>query len=147
MNYLRSDYRYIEFALKKYYYYLISALFLIIGLSACEKDPGQGGTSSIEGIAGIQEVSSSGNILAEYPAIEERIYIIYGDNEIYDDEVRTSFDGRFKFTELFKGTYTIFAYSDCSSCPAGTEAIMQTVTINDNDEVVSLPSELQLIKN
>jgi len=104
-------------------------------LSSCEKDPGQGGTSTIRGTVVINEISNSGNILAEYEAAEERVYIVYGDNEIFDDETRTSYDGQFKFENLFQGSYRVFVYSDCLSCPSGTEPIMQSIEVTENDEV------------
>lgn len=120
-----------------------TALFL----SACEKDPGEGGSATIEGKVVINEVSPSGNILAEYDGVEERVYIIYGDNEIYDDEVRSSYDGRFKFDNLFKGTYTVFVYSDCSSCPSGKETVMKSIEITDRGETVSFDEDFISVKN
>lgn len=116
-------------------------------LSACEKDPGEGGSATIEGKVVINEVSPSGNILAEYDGVEERVYIIYGDNEIYDDEVRSSYDGRFKFDNLFKGTYTVFVYSDCSSCPSGKETVMKSIEITDRGETVSFDEDFISVKN
>lgn len=109
----------------------ISAILFM--LSACSKEPGVGGNSSISGKVIIQEIDPfTGEVDLEYEAPEERVYIIYGDNEIYDDEIRTHYDGQFKFTDLFKGSYTIFAYSDCNSCPSGTEPVMRTIEIEDN---------------
>lgn len=122
-------------------------LALLLGITACEKDPGEGGNSTIQGKVVVNEVSNSGIVLAEYGAVEQRVYIIYGDNEVYDDVVRTSFDGRFKFTDLFKGTYTVFVYSDCKSCPSETEAIMQSIEVTDNGETYTFSEDFISNKN
>jgi len=79
---------------------LIPIACLLLLAVSCEKDPGEGGNSTLEGKVVVHEVSPSGNILAQYDGAEERVYIIYGDNEIYDDEVRSSYDGRFKLFTL-----------------------------------------------
>tara|TARA_B100000809_G_scaffold266703_1_gene330874 strand:+ start:3975 stop:4736 length:762 start_codon:yes stop_codon:yes gene_type:complete len=43
---------------------------------------------------------------------DEDVYIIYGDDDdIFDDNVKTNFDGTFKFSNLRKGSYKVFAYS------------------------------------
>lgn len=43
---------------------------------------------------------------------DEDVYIIYGDeDEFFDDNTKTNFDGTFKFKNLRKGTYKVFAYS------------------------------------
>lgn len=128
-------------------FYPLFSLVLVLLLGSCEKDPGQGGNATIRGKVVINEVSNSGNILAEYEAVEERVYIIYGDNDIYDDEVRTSFDGQFKFDDLFQGSYTVFVYSDCSSCPSGKETIMQSIEVTENNETFSFSEDFISIKN
>jgi hypothetical protein len=46
----------------------------------------------------------------------ENVYIIYGsDNGAFDDNTKTSFDGTFKFDNLRKGSYQVFAYSEDES--------------------------------
>jgi len=46
----------------------------------------------------------------------EDVFIIYGDeDEIFDDKIKTNYDGTFKFNNLRKGTYKVFAYSEDES--------------------------------
>lgn len=116
-------------------------LVLLLVFGSCEKDPGSGGTSTIKGKVVINEISNSGSILSAYDGAEERVYIIYGDNEIYDDVVRASYDGQFKFDNLFKGTYTVFVYSECMGCPGGIEPVMQTIEVSDNGETYTFPED------
>lgn len=111
-------------------------------LSACEKEPGEGGSASVVGKLFLQDLNSDGEIKDEYFLPDERVFIIYGDNAIYDDDTRTHFDGSFQFKYLYKGQYTIFAYSKCDSdldtCPSGQEPIMKTFEITEKGQIYDL---------
>ncbi|MBS1658753.1 MAG: hypothetical protein K1X63_16875 [Chitinophagales bacterium] len=114
-------------------------VFLFSSMSACENGPGEGGTSTIKGKIFIQNYNGSGNLVSEYYAPEERVYIIYGDADFYGNDTRTSYDGTYEFQYLRKGSYTVFAYSDCDTCASGTEAIKAMTEITDNHSTVELP--------
>ena len=79
-------------------------------------------------------------LLDEHYAMEQRVYIMYGDDEIYSDEMRTNFDGSFKFDYLTKGKYTIFVYSKDSTftVPGGKEPLFIEFEITDKKEAVDL---------
>ncbi len=115
---------------------------LIIGLvllfSSCTKEEGVGGTSTISGKVYAKEFSSAGNLLAEYYAQEERVYIIYGDGTTYDNDFRTSYDGSYKFQYLNKGTYKVFCYSNCDTCASGSIAVIKEVEITSNNSTVEV---------
>ena len=115
---------------------------LIIGLvllfSSCTKEEGVGGTSTISGKVYAKEYSSAGNLLAEYYAQEERVYIIYGDGTTYDNDFRTSYDGSYKFQYLNKGTYKVFCYSNCDTCASGSIAVIKEVEITSNNSTIEL---------
>lgn len=83
--------------------------------------------------------NSSGQLVSEYYGQEERVYIIYGDADFYGNDTRTSYDGTYEFNYLRKGSYTIFAYSDCDTCASGSEAILITTEITKNNSTVELP--------
>ncbi|MBK6892990.1 MAG: hypothetical protein IPH00_07610 [Flavobacteriales bacterium] len=54
-----------------------------------------------------QDVNGAGNPQGDpYPYQDTRVYIVYGDHEFQDDDVRTGPDGQFAFRWLRKGTYT-----------------------------------------
>lgn len=112
---------------------------LIIGVSACEKDPGEGGTSHLKGELFVLDYNSQGILKDSFYAADSRVFIIYGDNEIFDDETRTSYDGKFQFNYLYQGAYTVFAYSKCDTCASGEEAIMQTFEITDRGTTYEMP--------
>ena len=49
-----------------------------------------------------------------YPKASKDVYIIYSDNEndIFDDNTETDWNGNFHFQYLRKGDYTIYTYVD-----------------------------------
>ncbi len=122
----------------------INASMLLFGLtfiflSGCTSLPGDGGTSEITGKVYVNEYNVSGILFNSYYGADIRVYIIYGDETTYDDEIRTSYDGSYKFTFLRQGNYKVFAYSDCVACDGGIEAVIQEVEINENHTTVTVP--------
>jgi len=82
--------------------------------------------------------NSSGQLVGQYYAQEEHVYIIYGDASYFGDDIKTSYDGTYQFDYLQKGSYTIFAYSKCDTCDAGQEPVMMTANISKNHSTVIL---------
>jgi len=88
---------------------LVLALFL---LTACEKGAGEGGTSTIKGVVITEEWDSEfKNRNDVYPSQEEDVYIIYGDDDFFGDDVKTNYNGVYEFKYLRKGTYTVYVYT------------------------------------
>ena len=96
-------------------------IFLVITLffSSCEKEPGEGGTSSI--IGSVYKISTYFNALTQevdtvFYQLDsgEDVYVIYSDNEsdFYNDKIETNWNGQYRFDYLRKGDYTIFVYAD-----------------------------------
>ena len=113
--------------------------FFITLLTAFNKEPGVGGTSSISGKVYRIETNVLGDTLEEYYAPDYDVYIIYGEDDlVYDDKFATSYDGSYRFTNLTPGSYTIFAYTRCDLCGGGDTAIAQTVTIENKAENIEL---------
>jgi len=125
---------------------LISVLFLV---TACEKSPGVGGSSAITGTFLACELDDLNACQTEYALAEERIYIVYGDStELYDNEVRTDYAGRFEFDFLYEGDYTIYAYNKCTiedTCNAPVYPSFYPVSINSKNQTVNL-GEMTLYK-
>lgn len=67
---------------------------------------------------------------------DEDVYIIYGnEDEIYDDNVKTNFDGSFEFNNLRKGKYKLFAYSkDKSNISEPLTPVFVEIEIGGNED-------------
>jgi len=107
--------------------------FIILAISflaACSKEEGEGGKNTIEGFLYVNLYDKNdGDFIAQYPAQEERVYIIYGDESFYGNDIRSNYDGSFSFSYLYKGDYTIFAYSECQECDSEIEAVFLEVEL------------------
>lgn len=126
----------------KYTFRLMRNLLFTMGaavtLFSCTKGPGEGGTSAIKGKIYIEDYNGSGVLQAEYYAPEERVYLIFGDEGFYGMDTRTSFDGTYEFNYLKKGSYTVFAYSDCDTCASGVIASSMKLEITDNNSTLEV---------
>ena len=117
---------------------LFAASFSILAFTACNKEPGEGGTSSITGKVIIYNVNSDGDTTSlPYDAMDTDVYIIYGEgSQTYNDNFKTSFDGSYRFDYLTPGKYTIFAYSECETCLGFLETKSLTVEVTDKKQVI-----------
>lgn len=115
-------------------------------LSGCKKEPGEGGKSEIRGYV-YEQAYNDGTcqpIGTAYPLIEARVYIMYGDHDFYDDDVRTGPDGLFAFSWLRKGDYRIYVVSECTAtcdqgCTGGElKAVYASASVSGKDEVKDL---------
>ncbi len=113
--------------------------FLTLMVFGCTKYEGQGGNSSIHGVVIEQRYNALGDIIATYPAPDQDVYIIYGDEDNYfDDDIKTSFDGSFQFNYLRPGNYIVFVYEDCNTCPSGKKEVMSNITIEKRNQIIDL---------
>lgn len=71
------------------------------------------------------------------PLVDEKIYIVYGDNTIANDDVRSVAEGRFQFNGLQKGEYTVYATSK-DTLNGGNTVVSTTVSITSNKSVQDL---------
>jgi len=119
---------------------IISFIIVSLLFIACKKPAGEGGTSAISGKVYIKNYNKSGQLIEEYYAPDERVYIIYGDEIIYGDDMRTHYDGSYQFEDLRKGSYKVYAYSDdtTGNVASGTEPVIVEVEITENKEVVTV---------
>ena len=117
-----------------------SLLFLTF---SCKKEAGEGGTSAITGYVYAKDYNKDNqpkNPPVEYYESEERVYIVYGDNGIYNDDTDTHSDGSYIFRDLRKGIYTVFVYSDDTTGTVASDKVTveKTVEITDNKQIVTL---------
>ncbi len=112
----------------------------ILLITACNKEPGEGGASSITGKVVMFDVNGSGDTTSvQYNAMDIDVFIIYGeDTQTYSDNFKTSFDGSYRFDYLTPGKYTVFVYSECAVCAGGLEVRSSTVEITEKNQTVGV---------
>lgn len=119
-------------------------LLVIIGLviTSCTKEEGEGGSATIKGFVYEYKLNILGDTISRYAAADQDVFIIYGDDHtFYDDNIKTSYDGSFKFPYLQKGKYTVFVYEDCPvspTYPSGKKEILVPVEITKKNQTIDL---------
>ncbi len=114
-------------------------IFLTFFVSGCEKEEGEGGTSTITGrVLAIDYNSEWTEKKGEYYAAGVDVYILYGNDSIYNDNFETGLGGWYRFDFLREGTYTIYAFSRDSTQkdPSGEVPVMKTVRIREKKQVI-----------
>jgi hypothetical protein len=120
---------------------LLALFAILILITACSKEAGEGGLASIRGKVWVKDYDDSFTLLRdEYYAQDEEVFIIYGDDVSVGERVRTSYDGWYEFQYLRPGTYTVFCYSDDSTLQTLAKIpVLQEVEIQGRKDVVVLP--------
>lgn len=123
----------------------------VLLITACAKEPGEGGTAAIFGTVETVEVRINQiqispdtiiydtTILNRYPSPEKEMFLIYGKDDVHDDDIRTDFEGQFQFRDLYKGKYQLFVYSECYDCAAGIEAVFHDVELTYRGQQLEIP--------
>lgn len=114
--------------------------------AACEKEEGEGGTSSIKGSVFVKDYNGTFPVMhSQYAGSGEDVYIIYGDDIGVGDKVEANHEGKYEFTNLREGKYTIFVPSkDSTEILAGNQnakesAVVREVEITKKKETVEVP--------
>jgi hypothetical protein len=121
---------------------------IITILASCSKEPGEGGSSSISGKVFVRDYNKDYTELnGIYYGANETVYIIYGDGTVYDNSMKTSYDGSYRFNYLRKGHYRVFCYSEDSTMtmPSGIFPVIREVDITSNKQDIVL-DDLVIIK-
>jgi len=119
--------------------FIIIVIALIAFVEGCNKDEGEGGTSTIIGKVYVLDYNMEyTNLLGEYYAQEEDVYIIYGDDNVYSDRFETNYDGTYRFQYLRQGIYTVYAYSEDTTGGLPLIPVEKTVEITENNQVVEV---------
>ncbi len=122
----------------KIFFNLLLTVMMVINLISCTKDEGVGGKATIRGKVVLQDYNDDFSILlSEYNASEEDVYIIYGNDKTFGDQVETNHDGTFEFDYLLPGDYKIFIYSeDSSKNLLHDTVVIKNITVSRKDDIV-----------
>jgi hypothetical protein len=121
----------------------ILGVFLVLLLSAaflsCSKEAGDGGNSTIYGeITAYNYNAEFTELRGIYPAADEDVFLIYGDDRSYSQRVRTNYNGIYEFKYLRPGNYTIYVYSKDSTLTliSGIYPVILEVEITENKQTI-----------
>jgi len=126
----------------------ILTLGVMAGLTACEQGEGFGGTSSVSGkVYALDYNTELTELLEQYYAPDEDVFIVFGDDMTYADKISTHYDGTFEFKNLKKGHYTVYAYSkDTTGNPDGEKfPVISSFEITSNRQEIVL-DDLIIVK-
>ena len=121
---------------------------LFVLLFSCEVQEGPGGLGSITGRVYAHDYSADfSQFEGAYYEPKEDVFLVYGDDEIYSDDMETHHDGSFKFEFLRKGTYKVYVYSKDSTgtIPAGVYPVVAEVEISSRNQQVDV-GEMVIVK-
>jgi hypothetical protein len=91
---------------------LMQMISIFLLYSACKKEAGEGGYATIKGkLYSGNAYSPKTAVSGDDVAVEEDVYIFYGNETVASDKITTAADGSFEFRFLQKGTYHLSAYS------------------------------------
>ena len=104
-------------------------MLLLVALNSCNKGEGEGGTGIIEGdVMCVLHPDDNYNLETDTTvAAKVDVFIVYGDDTFYGDDVETDDKGHYRFMYMNPGKYTLFAYS---TLPSGERiAVSQEVEL------------------
>jgi hypothetical protein len=105
---------------------------------SCSKEEGYGGLATIKGKVYGKDFNSNGNLVSEGYIGDFRVYISQHNNPSYFDDVNTSYDGSYEFRFLYTGTYDVWVFGDCDSCPWDQVFTLKTVEITSKRQTVEV---------
>ena len=118
---------------------LMALLALALIMPSCNKGPGEGGTGTVQGFVKLVHHPDDDYTLTPdtMAATKTDVFIIYGDEAYFGNDVETGADGMYQFEYLRPGDYTVFAYS---TLPSGEKvAVSESVNLQ-RGAVVNVPT-------
>ena len=115
--------------MKKTFHLLLTLLVMALLLPSCNKGPGEGGTGTVQGFVKLVHHPDDDYTLTPdtMAAAKTDVFIIYGNEAFFGDDVETNAEGMYQFEYLRPGEYTVFAYS---TLPSGEKvAVSETVEL------------------
>ena len=123
----------------KYGRIIIAFLVMCFALSSCNNKEGEGGTGTIRGyVKLIHHPDDDYQLNVDtLNAAKTDVFIVYGNDVFYGDDIETDPDGLYQFEYLTPGNYTVFAYSTLAT--GEKVAVAQTVKL-ERGQVAEVPT-------
>ena len=118
---------------------LLVLIMMAMLLPACNKGPGEGGTGTVQGFVKLVHHPDDDYTLTSDTMVAAKtdVFIIYGDEAFFGDDVETNAEGMYQFEYLRPGDYTVFAYSTLAS--GEKVAVSESVTL-ERGAVAKVPT-------
>ena len=118
---------------------LITLFAAMLLLPSCNKGPGEGGTGTVQGYVKLVHHPDDDYTLTPDTLVAAKtdVFIIYGDEAYFGDDIETNAEGLYRFEYLRPGDYTVFAYSSLPN--GGKVAVSETVTL-ERGAVAQVPT-------
>ena len=108
---------------------MLALLLASLTMASCNKKEGEGGTGTVQGFVKLVHHPDDDYTLTPDTLVAAKtdVFIIYGDEAYFGDDVETNAEGLYQFEYLLPGYYTVFAYS---TLPSGEKiAVKETVKL------------------
>jgi hypothetical protein len=106
---------------------------------ACNDHEGEGGTGTVQGYVKLVHHPDDDYDLDvdTMAAAKTDVFIVYGDEAFYGDDIETDFAGMYRFEYLTPGEYTVFAYS---TLPTGEKVAVTEKVKLERGQVADVPT-------
>lgn len=119
--------------------FLMTLLALAMIMPSCNKGPGEGGTGTVQGYVKLVHHPDDDYTLTPDTMVAAKtdVFIIYGDEAYFGNDVETGADGMYRFEYLLPGNYTVFAYS---TLPSGEKVAVSEKVNLTKGAVMNVPT-------
>ena len=106
----------------------MALLALALIMPSCNKGPGEGGMGTVQGYVKLVHHPDNDYTLTPDTMVAAKadVFIVYGDEAYFGNDVETDANGMYQFEYLRPGDYTVYAYS---TLPSG-EKVAESETVS-----------------
>ena len=125
--------------MRKTIVFLLVFVAMTLLFPACNKGPGEGGSGTVRGYVKLVHHPDDDYTLTPDTMVAAKtdVYIIYGDEQFFGDDVETNADGMYQFEYLLPGNYTVFSYS---TLPSGEKVAVSASVDLTRGTVAQVPT-------
>ncbi len=125
----------------KQYKILFCILAVMPCFVSCKKTPGEGGNAQIKGQYWSRNYDPFFSyVTGRYPAMNETVYLFFGDDASPGTSTKTDENGNFEFKYLRKGKYRVVVYGNQKpdATSASSYALTHNVTIAKRKDMIDI---------
>ena len=125
--------------MRKTIVFLLVFVAMTLLFPACNKGPGEGGSGTVRGYVKLVHHPDDDYTLTPDTMVAAKtdVFIIYGDEQFFGDDVETNADGMYQFEYLLPGNYTVFSYS---TLPSGEKVAVSASVDLTRGTVAQVPT-------